>query len=155
MCLNSAQLEGSPATAVITHAGWKFCGSSAIFTLFTAGTQKHLLSDERCMVPPEEKWKVNCFLLINEESLKILYILQRLAKFNYGMASTRRIGLSNMCDYFSPKVTNPERLYGVKIVKIRAIENLTLGHLLKVHKNENFFGFDFEFCTISVLVIHK
>ncbi len=31
--------------------------------------------------------------------------------------------------YFSPKVTYPERLYGVKIMKIRAIENLTLGHL--------------------------
>jgi hypothetical protein len=27
--------------------------------------------------------------------------------------------------------------------------------LLKVHKNENFFGFDFEFCTISLLVMHK
>ncbi len=27
--------------------------------------------------------------------------------------------------------------------------------ILKVHKNENFFGFDFEFCTISVLVMHK
>jgi hypothetical protein len=26
---------------------------------------------------------------------------------------------------------------------------------LKVHKNENFYGFDFEFCTISLLVIHK
>jgi hypothetical protein len=26
---------------------------------------------------------------------------------------------------------------------------------LKVHKNENFFGFDFEFCTISLLVMHK
>ncbi len=26
---------------------------------------------------------------------------------------------------------------------------------LKVHKNENFFGFDFEFCTISMLVMHK
>jgi hypothetical protein len=26
---------------------------------------------------------------------------------------------------------------------------------LKVHKNENFFGFDFEFCTISVLVMRK
>ncbi len=30
---------------------------------------------------------------------------------------------------FSPKVTYPERLYGVKILKIRGIENLTLGHL--------------------------
>ncbi len=26
---------------------------------------------------------------------------------------------------------------------------------LKVHKNENFFGFDFEFCTISSLVMSK
>jgi hypothetical protein len=26
---------------------------------------------------------------------------------------------------------------------------------LKVHKNENFFGFNFEFCTISLLVMHK
>ncbi len=26
---------------------------------------------------------------------------------------------------------------------------------LKVHKFENFFGFDFEFCTISMLVMHK
>ncbi len=29
------------------------------------------------------------------------------------------------------------------------------GGALKVHKNENFFGFDFEFCTISMLVMHK
>jgi hypothetical protein len=28
-------------------------------------------------------------------------------------------------------------------------------HCLKVHKNENFFGFDFEFCTISLLVMQK
>ncbi len=26
---------------------------------------------------------------------------------------------------------------------------------LKVHKNENFFGFDFEFCTFSLLVMSK
>jgi hypothetical protein len=31
--------------------------------------------------------------------------------------------------YFRPKVTYPERLYGVKIMKIRMIENLPLGHL--------------------------
>jgi hypothetical protein len=29
------------------------------------------------------------------------------------------------------------------------------GGPLKVHKNENFFGFDFEFCPISLLVMHK
>ncbi len=28
-------------------------------------------------------------------------------------------------------------------------------YLLKVHKNENFFGFAFEFCTISMLAMHK
>ncbi len=26
---------------------------------------------------------------------------------------------------------------------------------LKVHKNENFFGFDFDFCTASLLIMHK
>ncbi len=26
---------------------------------------------------------------------------------------------------------------------------------LKVHKIENFFGFDLEFCPISLLVMHK
>ncbi len=26
---------------------------------------------------------------------------------------------------------------------------------LKVHKIENCFGFEFEFCTISLLVLHK
>jgi hypothetical protein len=26
---------------------------------------------------------------------------------------------------------------------------------LKVHKNENFFGFDFEFCTVSLLIMLK
>jgi hypothetical protein len=31
--------------------------------------------------------------------------------------------------YFRPKVSNPERLFGVKISKIQAIENLTVGHL--------------------------
>jgi hypothetical protein len=34
-------------------------------------------------------------------------------------------------------------LYGVKVLQ------------LQVHKNENFFAFDFEFCPISLLVMHK
>jgi hypothetical protein len=29
--------------------------------------------------------------------------------------------------FFSPKVAHPRRLYGVKIMKIQAIESLTLG----------------------------
>jgi hypothetical protein len=32
---------------------------------------------------------------------------------------------------------------------------VTFAARLKVHKNENFFGFDFEFCPISLLVMHK
>ncbi len=32
---------------------------------------------------------------------------------------------------------------------------VSAGMFLKVHKNENFFGFDFEFCPISLLVMHK
>jgi hypothetical protein len=36
------------------------------------------------------------------------------------------------CFYVCPKVAYQERLlYGVKIAKIEAIENLTLGHLLR------------------------
>jgi hypothetical protein len=31
--------------------------------------------------------------------------------------------------YFNPKVALIQRFFGVKIIKIRAIENLTLGHL--------------------------
>ncbi len=31
--------------------------------------------------------------------------------------------------YFNPEVAHTKRLYGVKIKKIRAMENLTLGHL--------------------------
>jgi hypothetical protein len=30
-----------------------------------------------------------------------------------------------------------------------------LGRILKVHKDKNFFGYDFEFCTISLLVMFK
>ncbi len=39
--------------------------------------------------------------------------------------------------YFSRKVTNPERLYGVKIMKIRAFENLTLGPLYHPLRRKN------------------
>ncbi len=31
--------------------------------------------------------------------------------------------------YFSPKIAHPERLYGVKIMNIQEMENLTLAHL--------------------------
>ncbi len=39
-----------------------------------------------------------------------------------------------------------------RLAGTRRIESISL---LKVHKNENFFGFDFEFCPISLLVMHK
>jgi hypothetical protein len=35
------------------------------------------------------------------------------------------------------------------------VPKMSEDHRLKVHKNENFFGFDFEFCTISLLVMSK
>ncbi len=50
----------------------------------------------------------------------------------------------------SPKVTNSERLYGVKIIKIRAIKNLTLKHLRRnvqgsfVHFTSNTDGNTFQ-----------
>jgi hypothetical protein len=37
----------------------------------------------------------------------------------------------------------------------RQSTSLLLIAALKVHKNENFFGFDFEFCTISLSVMSK
>jgi hypothetical protein len=43
------------------------------------------------------------------------------------MPSSQKVKV--MCLYFSPKVTYPERLYGVKIMKIREIARLTFGHL--------------------------
>jgi hypothetical protein len=48
-------------------------------------------------------------------------------------------------------------LFGVKLSReVNSWQGLPVAkYVLKVHKNENFFGFDFEFCTISVLVMHK
>ncbi len=40
----------------------------------------------------------------------------------------------------------------IEFGKIRIFRRLDR---FKVHKNENFFGSDFEFCTISLLVIFK
>jgi hypothetical protein len=38
--------------------------------------------------------------------------------------------------YFSPKVAYPGRPYGVKIMKIRAMENLTKANIVKEKTNE-------------------
>ncbi len=35
------------------------------------------------------------------------------------------------------------------------VQHLVYYGSLKLHKYENFFGFDFEFCPISLLVMHK
>jgi hypothetical protein len=37
----------------------------------------------------------------------------------------------------------------------RSIYNFNKCKYLKVHKNENFFGFDFECCTFSLIVMQK
>jgi hypothetical protein len=39
--------------------------------------------------------------------------------------------------------------------KIKAKTIYNYDAALKVHKSENFFGFDFEFCIISRLVLQK
>jgi hypothetical protein len=51
--------------------------------------------------------------------------------------------------YFSFKVTNPERLYDLKIMKIRWTENLTLGHLYRTQT----WYFLFDFFAISKLTV--
>ncbi len=43
---------------------------------------------------------------------------------------------------------------GEKSLEIGGMERW-IASLLKVHKIENFFGFDFEFCVISLLVMLK
>jgi hypothetical protein len=46
-------------------------------------------------------------------------------------------------------------LYLLRIVFPKFDPLTVTGMALKVHKNENFFGFDFEFCTILMLVMYK
>ncbi len=55
----------------------------------------------------------------------------------------------------SSKWQKPEilGLTSAKAGRDSAYAQLRMG--LKVHKNENFFGFDFEFCPISLLAMHK
>ncbi len=45
--------------------------------------------------------------------------------------------------------------YNIARSQIRLWKVLKQREPLKVHKNENFFGFDFELCTISLLVMNK
>jgi hypothetical protein len=42
-----------------------------------------------------------------------------------------------------------------KLLLMTLLTILLVIYILKVYKNDNFFGFDFEFCTISMLVMHK
>ncbi len=53
----------------------------------------------------------------------------------------------------SPRSTNlPKYLFSSKISRPVFTQRLLK---VKGHKNENFFGFDFEFCTVSLLVMLK
>ena len=61
----------------------------------------------------------------------------------------RRIHLISVCMF------NVLGYVGACSVMNTAASLCKTSHPLKVHKNENFFGFDFEFCTISFLVMHK
>ena len=44
-------------------------------------------------------------------------------------APNEPLNIKKIKKYFNSKIAQPYRLYGVKIMKIRAIEILTLGHL--------------------------
>ncbi len=46
-------------------------------------------------------------------------------------------------------------LAAVTIACQPSIKDFRNANVAKVHKIENFFGFDFEFCTISLVVMHK
>jgi hypothetical protein len=59
-------------------------------------------------------------------------------------------------EIYSPKILIswlPQKFISLKI--LGPLSNFKIQQYLKVHKNENFFGFDFEFCTISLLVMSK
>jgi hypothetical protein len=54
-----------------------------------------------------------------------------------------------------PAVTKELNFRTAKTSVAEIIDVRELKPALKVHKNENFFGSDFEFCTISLFVILK
>ncbi len=62
------------------------------------------------------------------------------------------IGLNRGRGQFLNFLSAPKILCVIKVYFSRLMR-VYVG--LKVHKNENFFGFDFEFCTISLLVMLK
>jgi hypothetical protein len=62
----------------------------------------------------------------------------------------------------SSKITKKDDVKEIEMSDKVEVEQFELKHTktikyaaLKVHKNENFFGFEFEFCPISLLVMHK
>jgi hypothetical protein len=58
---------------------------------------------------------------------------------------------SSSLDRYPPEIEKNLIRIRLKRRKDPQPKNMTL----KVHKNENFFGFDFEFCTVSLLVMSK
>jgi hypothetical protein len=63
----------------------------------------------------------------------------------------QKLMLKDKC--FSNCVCQLVLQYNVHCVQPTEMYNHVYNHRLKVHKNENFIGFDFEFCTISLLVM--
>jgi hypothetical protein len=66
------------------------------------------------------------------------------------LKSVQNTASAELCDGFFR--TESASANTKKDFHTRALKRIML---LKVHKNENFFGFDFEFCTFSMLVMHK
>ena len=79
----------------------------------------------------------------------------RLQRLPESIPRNRFLGSINVYKYgLSPPMKCVIVMYTVHIYRT-TFKVLSCFNSLKVHKNENFFGFDFEFCTFSLLVMSK
>jgi hypothetical protein len=62
------------------------------------------------------------------------------------------INMFNICDLKTNKYLQKEISNSVDACVTAVVLCVSFAQNLKVHKNENFLGFDFEFCTVSLLV---
>jgi hypothetical protein len=99
----------------------------------------------KIMDPDPAKWCRSDRIRIHDTGFNIQYIL-----FLYIFECKKILEYFRYCirEISEPSPLISGSSWGAKKVLISS-------SALKVHKNEIFFGFDFEFCTISMLVMHK
>ncbi len=85
------------------------------------------------------------YLWLMDRDPKIMWIRWSGARFGSGKVKRKSVGFVAGLHCLT---------YGASSVKKRGIPPVH-GFCLKVHKIENFFGSDFEFCTISLLLLLK